>query len=60
MRENPAPPGSYGPREGVERLWQAARDTIREQLAEDQGAPPPPDDGIREPANDAIPPSPAG
>jgi hypothetical protein len=59
MPEKPVPPGTYGARDGVERLRESAADTIREQLAEDQGAPPrePRHD---EPAADAIPPSPVG
>jgi hypothetical protein len=60
MTENAVPPGTYGPREGVERLRQGAADTIQEQLAEAQGAPPKDELRDDEPAPDAIPPSPVG
>ena len=59
MADKPVPPGSYSGREAVERLREGATDAIREQLAEDQGAPPAEREG-REPATDAIPPSPIG
>jgi hypothetical protein len=59
MADKPAPPGTYSGREAVERLREGAADAIREQLAEDQGAPPGERDD-REPAMDAVPPSPVG
>ena len=59
MADKPVPPGRYSGREAVERLREGAADAVREQLAEDQGAPPAERDD-RGPATDTIPPSPVG